>query len=175
LLGTWQGKGSEVWNPHKSNILQLLVSLQGLVLTKDPYYNEAGYDKQIGSKEGAHNSMLYNESAYLLTLKSIMAMIRKPPRQFEGLVQLHYAQNCYQIIQRSERLLQKQVVVEDNNSSYSGNDILIYEQQSFTSLGFKKALEAILPKLKQTLLSIAPNSIFVEMAQNATTTTTTNV
>jgi len=28
LLGTWSGKGSEVWTP-KSNILQVLVSIQG--------------------------------------------------------------------------------------------------------------------------------------------------
>lgn len=41
LLGTWHGKGSETWSPL-SNILQVLVSIQGLVLVKNPYYNEAG-------------------------------------------------------------------------------------------------------------------------------------
>lgn len=29
LLGTWHGEGSEIWLPHKSNLLQILVSLQG--------------------------------------------------------------------------------------------------------------------------------------------------
>lgn len=29
LLGTWHGEGSEVWVPFKSNLLQILVSIQG--------------------------------------------------------------------------------------------------------------------------------------------------
>jgi ubiquitin-conjugating enzyme E2 O len=28
LLNTWQGKGSEVWHPSSSTILQVLVSIQ---------------------------------------------------------------------------------------------------------------------------------------------------
>ena len=31
LLGTWSGKGTETWTPN-SNLLQLLVSIQGLIL-----------------------------------------------------------------------------------------------------------------------------------------------
>ena len=34
----------------------MLVSIQGLVLVPEPYYNEAGYQKQIGTMEGNHNS-----------------------------------------------------------------------------------------------------------------------
>ena len=33
LLGTWSGKGTETWTPN-SNLLQLLVSIQGLILGK---------------------------------------------------------------------------------------------------------------------------------------------
>lgn len=44
LLGTWQGDESEMWNPKKSNILQLIISIQGLILgVREPYYLEAGY------------------------------------------------------------------------------------------------------------------------------------
>ncbi len=39
LLGTWSGPG---WEPGRSSLLQLLVSLQGLVLIERPYYNEPG-------------------------------------------------------------------------------------------------------------------------------------
>ncbi|KAL0383922.1 UNVERIFIED_CONTAM: putative ubiquitin-conjugating enzyme E2 23 [Sesamum radiatum] len=46
LLNTWTGRGNEVWDPSSSSILQVLVSLQGLVLNSKPYFNEAGYDKQ---------------------------------------------------------------------------------------------------------------------------------
>ena len=34
LLGTWGGKGTETWTPN-SNMLQLLVSIQGLILVPE--------------------------------------------------------------------------------------------------------------------------------------------
>lgn len=43
LLGTWSGKGSETWGTH-SNLLQVLISIQALILNSEPYYNEAGYE-----------------------------------------------------------------------------------------------------------------------------------
>ena len=54
LLGTWTGRQScELWSPETSSVLQVLVSIQGLVLCEMPYFNEAGYEKQLGSEEGA--------------------------------------------------------------------------------------------------------------------------
>ena len=52
LLHTWRSKGNEVWNPTSSNVLQILVSIQGLVLNAKPYFNEPGYEKHNGSVEG---------------------------------------------------------------------------------------------------------------------------
>lgn len=78
LLNTWTGTGSEVWNPGSSTILQVLLSLQALVLNEKPYFNEAGYDEQIGGAEGEKNSVSYNESAYLGTCKSMLYQLRKP-------------------------------------------------------------------------------------------------
>jgi hypothetical protein len=44
LLNTWTGKGTQKWDPKQSNLLQVVLSIQGLVLgTPDPYYLEAGY------------------------------------------------------------------------------------------------------------------------------------
>ncbi len=47
LLGTWHGKGTEMWSAS-STLLQVIVSIQGLILVSEPYYNEAGYEKQRG-------------------------------------------------------------------------------------------------------------------------------
>jgi ubiquitin-conjugating enzyme E2 O len=63
-----------------SSILQVLVSLQGLVLNSKPYFNEAGYDKQIGRAEGEKNSLAYNENYFLLSCKSMLYFLRKPPK-----------------------------------------------------------------------------------------------
>jgi len=64
LLGTWDGKGTEVWN-SRSSLLQVLISIQGLILVSEPYYNEAGYERQKGSRIGAENARMYNEMAVL--------------------------------------------------------------------------------------------------------------
>jgi hypothetical protein len=37
LLGTWAGPG---WDPKRSTLLQVLVSIQSLILVSDPYFNE---------------------------------------------------------------------------------------------------------------------------------------
>lgn len=44
------GKGTEVWGPN-STLLQLIVSIQGLILVSEPYYNEAGYEKQTDTQQ----------------------------------------------------------------------------------------------------------------------------
>jgi ubiquitin-conjugating enzyme E2 O len=79
LLNTWTGRGNEVWDPSSSSILQVLVSLQGLVLNEKPYFNEAGYEKQVGTVEGEKNALPYNENTYLLSLKSMLYILRRPP------------------------------------------------------------------------------------------------
>ncbi|KAF9969977.1 hypothetical protein BGZ73_007432 [Actinomortierella ambigua] len=113
LLNTWHGKDeTETWTPN-SSILQLLISLQGLVLVPHPYYNETGFEKFIGTLEASRNSALYNEKVYLLTLKSIYTILNNPPVPFIKEVQHFYfeRQNLehaviqgFELIARSEEL-----------------------------------------------------------------------
>ena len=43
----------------------MLISIQGLILVSEPYYNEAGYERQKGSRIGTENARMYNEMAVL--------------------------------------------------------------------------------------------------------------
>lgn len=43
LLGTWQGDQGESWNKETSTLLQVLISIQSLILVDMPYFNEPGY------------------------------------------------------------------------------------------------------------------------------------
>ncbi|KAL1748439.1 hypothetical protein HDZ31DRAFT_79580 [Schizophyllum fasciatum] len=67
ILGTWQGDKSESWTPRSSSLLQVLVSIQGLVLVKEPWFCEPAYEKLRGTEEGKVNSRLYSEKAYVLS------------------------------------------------------------------------------------------------------------
>lgn len=40
LLGTWLGSAEEEWQPRKSTLLQVLVSIQSMILVEAPYFNE---------------------------------------------------------------------------------------------------------------------------------------
>ena len=40
LLGTWSGSAEEEWQPRKSTLLQVLVSIQSMILVEAPYFNE---------------------------------------------------------------------------------------------------------------------------------------
>ena len=57
-----------MWN-SQSTLLQVLISIQGLILVSEPYYNEAGYERQKGTQQGLENSRMYNELALLKLLQ----------------------------------------------------------------------------------------------------------
>jgi ubiquitin-conjugating enzyme E2 O len=65
LLGTWEGNKVEGWNPAKSTVLQVIVSMLGLVLVREPYFNEAGYEPLAGLESSKRPSALYNERTFL--------------------------------------------------------------------------------------------------------------
>ncbi|KAH8337681.1 hypothetical protein KR074_006570 [Drosophila pseudoananassae] len=81
LLGTWSGRDTEVWSPA-STMLQVLVSIQGLILVDEPYYNEAGYEKQRGTQLGNENSRVYNEMAIIKIAHSTVKQLKNPPLIF---------------------------------------------------------------------------------------------
>ncbi|KAG7962309.1 hypothetical protein I3843_09G060500 [Carya illinoinensis] len=135
LLNTWTGTGSEVWNPGSSTILQVLLSLQALVLNEKPYFNEAGYDKQIGRAEGEKNSVSYNENAFLVTCKSMLYLLQKPPKHFEALVEEHFRQRAESIVMACKAYMEGAPVgypfgcgkpeVENINGSSTGFKIMV--------------------------------------------------
>lgn len=90
LLGTWTGKQSENWIPEKSTMLQVLVSIQALILNDKPFFNEPGYESTYTGAEGERRSNDYNENVFILSLKTMMYTLRRPPKHFEDFVAAHF-------------------------------------------------------------------------------------
>uniref|UniRef100_A0A1D1YSV4 E2 ubiquitin-conjugating enzyme n=1 Tax=Anthurium amnicola TaxID=1678845 RepID=A0A1D1YSV4_9ARAE len=90
LLGTWHGRGCERWNPKSSTLLQLLLSLQAIVLNPQPYFNEPGYSRFRGTSSGDQQSLFYNQNAFLLSCKTMLYTLRQPPKHFEAMVTSHF-------------------------------------------------------------------------------------
>ncbi|KAI0307690.1 hypothetical protein B0F90DRAFT_1807124 [Multifurca ochricompacta] len=84
ILGTWAGDRNESWSPSRSSLLQALVSIQGLVLVKEPWFCEPAYDKLRGTEEGIINSRLYNEKAYVLSRGFVRRALEIPLGSLES-------------------------------------------------------------------------------------------
>ena len=91
LLGTWSGKEGEQWNPKTSTLLQILVSIQSLIFTDKPYFNEPGHENHMNSETGKKANDDYNKAIKSYTQKwAIENMITNPPEDFKEIIQKHF-------------------------------------------------------------------------------------
>ncbi|KAK1380351.1 Ubiquitin-conjugating enzyme [Heracleum sosnowskyi] len=81
ILNTWPGPS---WQPNESTVLQVLVSIQGLVLNEEPYYNEPIV---ITS---SNKSKKYSDNVFALSCQTMIQLLRKPPLNFEEFVVEHF-------------------------------------------------------------------------------------
>ena len=99
ILNTWSGEASEKWNPKTSTFLQVLVSIQSLILVEKPFFNEPGYERYMGSPEGQLKSDQYNEPLLIGTIKyAIIDMIKNPPDGMEEVIKKHFSMKKEEII-----------------------------------------------------------------------------
>nr|XP_019009265.1 uncharacterized protein I206_05913 [Kwoniella pini CBS 10737]OCF48046.1 hypothetical protein I206_05913 [Kwoniella pini CBS 10737] len=84
LLGTWQGPG---WISGQSTLLQVLISIQSLILCEEPYTNEPGkYSQQLTPASKA-----YSANVRRMVLVDAMANnIKRPPHPFESEIKTHF-------------------------------------------------------------------------------------
>ncbi|CAL5093455.1 unnamed protein product [Urochloa decumbens] len=151
LLNTTGGKGTELWSPEASSVLQVVVSIQGLVLIGQPYYNEAGYTMQIGTPEGRRNELPYCENTYLVNLHTMLHLIRRPPVGFEAFVRDHFRRRGQYVLRACEAYLQKGCPVGTLDGEALATEA---SRERSCSLGFRLALANIVPWLVEAFALI---------------------
>ncbi|KAK7348051.1 hypothetical protein VNO80_22600 [Phaseolus coccineus] len=136
LLNTWFGKKTERWDPSESTMLQVLLSIQALVLNDKPFFNEPGVEGLASFLPNLEKkSCVYNERAYFSTCKTTSQLLRRPPRNFEEFVSCHFRQRAARIIEANRQYVSGRVRVgyylcESAPSSSSG----VYVSQEFKHL-----------------------------------------
>ena len=91
ILGTWSGSEQEKWNKNTSTLLQVLVSIQSLILVENPYFNEPGYEKDMHNKRGKRRSIEYNDLRQKATIEwAMIDMIKKSPKEFKDIIINHF-------------------------------------------------------------------------------------
>ena len=91
LLGTWSGTGGESWIPDVSSFLQILISIQSLILVDNPYFNEPGYENTNNTPAGINASNKYNDNIRLHTIQVAMIMpLKNPLPTYENFIINHF-------------------------------------------------------------------------------------
>ncbi|KZO91353.1 hypothetical protein CALVIDRAFT_521696 [Calocera viscosa TUFC12733] len=84
LLGTWQGPG---WNPGKSTLLQVLISIQSMILCDEPYLNEPGWEGQRGTPASEQYSANVRR---MVVQTAMMGNLKNPPEPFADIIRTHF-------------------------------------------------------------------------------------
>ncbi|XP_055510286.1 (E3-independent) E2 ubiquitin-conjugating enzyme UBE2O [Leucoraja erinacea] len=116
--------GTERWTT-KSSLLQVLISIQGLILVNEPYYNEAGFDSDRGLQEGYENSRCYNEMALIKLVQSMTQLIQKPVEIFEQETKEHFYTNGWRLLNRMESWLEINEMIQ-RSSEVSAEDVSVH-------------------------------------------------
>ena len=84
VLNTWHGRPEEKWNAQTSSFLQVLVSIQSLILVSEPYFNEPGYERSRGTPSGTQSSKEYDANIMQATVKwGMLEVLRNPSPSFK--------------------------------------------------------------------------------------------
>ncbi|RWS17012.1 hypothetical protein B4U79_09866 [Dinothrombium tinctorium] len=116
LLGTWTGSGTELWSSN-SNLLQLLLSIQSLILVDEPYFNEPGFVRQKGTEIGGRKSKLYNEMVVLKLMQSMCKLIQHPIEIFAEEIREHFRNAAKSFIARLETWINLSKSTEESNDA----------------------------------------------------------
>ncbi|XP_045801357.1 putative ubiquitin-conjugating enzyme E2 39 isoform X2 [Trifolium pratense] len=99
LLNTYDhGRENEKWTPGVSTMLQVLVSIQGLILSAKPLFNAPLIGFMSGTQIGEALSLKYSEDTFIQSVRTMMYTMKNPPKNFEELVVGHFYSRAHDIL-----------------------------------------------------------------------------
>jgi ubiquitin-protein ligase len=109
LLGTWAGDKGESWNINTSTLNQLLISIQSQILVDEPYYNEPGHERSIGTPYGNKSSLEYNYNIRQYTLDHTMCDLLSSNKypEFQDIINKYFKFQKSNIIQVLNKWLEE--------------------------------------------------------------------
>lgn len=78
--------------------VQVLVSIQALVLNEKPYFNEPGLGGIPGRRLWEKKSAAYSEDVFVLSCKTMLWLLRQPPMGFEAFTAAHFRDRARPIL-----------------------------------------------------------------------------
>ncbi|KAB0803392.1 hypothetical protein PPYR_00362 [Photinus pyralis] len=147
VLNTWHGRPEEKWNTQTSSFLQVLVSIQSLILVPEPYFNEPGYERSRGTAAGTQSSREYNQNIWQATVRwAMLEQIINPCPCFKDVIHAHFYLKRHEIISQIEEW------IKDIENHFAEKRLALNnsKRSTFTNLeSFKKVFDQLRDKLMQ--------------------------
>jgi baculoviral IAP repeat-containing protein 6 len=135
LLGTWAGQESEKWNSKNSTFLQVLISIQSLILIDEPYFNEPGYEREMNTNVGKQSSKSYNNNIQYENIRwAMIDQIKNPPSGYEDVIKNHFKLKKNDIINKVNKWMEELDEVSNINKNKLIKDNMIKEITILTEL-----------------------------------------
>ena len=154
LLGTWSGGKGETWSKDSSNLLQVLLSIQSLVMTEGVIYNEpncsfgktnATYIKQ---DLGYCNIVRYGTVKYAMN-----DILEHVPVGFEDVIQKHFYYKKNEILKTCRKWL-NEAKNPKATADYTG---IVMNQNFEMAILFAKTKDAYYNELAKEILILRKN------------------
>lgn len=165
VLNTWHGRPEEKWNAQTSSFLQVLVSIQSLILVPEPYFNEPGYERARGTPAGSASSRDYNLNVCQATVRwAMLEQIINPSPCFKDVIHTHFYMKKHEVIAQVEKWISEveQEVIKEKKASKTNK-----KSPTSTLDTFKKYFQ----QLKDALMKLKPPSELQELEEDVTTPT----
>ncbi|MED6223158.1 hypothetical protein PIB30_071255 [Stylosanthes scabra] len=151
LLNTTYGNSREMWNPRASTLLQVLVSIQALVLNEQPFFNAPHIGGWInGRTNHQRNSRACNETVFLLTWYVAIWLVSRPPKNFEAFVIQHFRTRSVAVLDSCREYANGRVWVGSYCRNGGGGSSSLPSSNVRVSPYFRNTMVELYPKLVQT-------------------------
>lgn len=106
--------------PNQSTLLQVLISIQGLILCEEPWYNEPG--REASYRKGTDGpSKSYNQVLQQDTIRTaILGWTDQTPSIWKDVVDYHFQSNSNKILQSAEKWLQAKSLLASGGHGLGG-------------------------------------------------------
>ncbi|KAL1412563.1 hypothetical protein Q8F55_000310 [Vanrija albida] len=147
LLGTWSGPG---WVSGKSTLLQVLISIQSLILCEEPYLNEPGWANQAGTVA----SKAYSANVRRMVVEDAMGNnLANPPFPFENEIKTHFRLKADVI--RAQ--LEQWKTIDDGKSTTGDSYTSVQSATSDRSSSKATSFETAADRMRELLEELKPS------------------
>ena len=155
LLGTWRGQSTENWDPKISTLLQVLISIQSIIMSDLVYYNEPSCESEMGTPSGEAKNEAYSNIVRYANVKfAMIEQIRKPSKGFEEVIKRHFYLKKDQILKEVKTWIEKGKNANAKYTSFSYDHNPNWANKFNKPGEYVKMLQDIYYELESTLNSL---------------------